>query len=174
MPIQTGFSYSYDKAFAGMLWGIGLRELITGVSADPIPFGRAVVFDDSQIEPHEGRKPVKLPSASSDRVIGIARHIHTEPTGLRTPVGQEYQNETSEYLPKSAISIVEQGKIYVEVEDDVSPGDPVFVRFASGAGGDKLGAFRKDADTSTAVALENAEFVTSTTTNGIAVIHIYK
>jgi len=174
MPIQTGFSYSYDKAFAGMLWGIGLRELITGVSTTAIPFGRAVVFDSAQTQPHEGRKPVKLPSASGDRIVGIARHVHTEPAGVRTPIAQTNQNETSEYLPKSAISIVEQGKIYVEVEEAVVPGDPVFVRFAAGTGGTKLGVFRNDADTSTAVAVPKAEFVTGTSASGLAVIHIYK
>jgi hypothetical protein len=57
---------------------------------------------------------------------------------------------TAGILPKAGLSALRRGRVVVEVEEAVVKNDPVFVRFASGAGGTQKGAIRKSADTSTA------------------------
>jgi len=174
MAIQTSFTYAYDNVQAGVQYGIGLQQIVTGFSDTVIPFGRALVYD--AVNPETGgRKNVSLPSAATNTFVGIARFEHTEPdaTSARNTITTSGATST-QYDANEDISILEIGKIYVEVEQAVAPGDPVFVRFASGAGGSELGKFRANADTATAFALENAEWVTSTTGVGKAVLHIYK
>lgn len=55
------------------------------------------------------------------------------------------------YAAKDAINVLKKGYIYVAIEEKIAVGDAVFVRFVAGAGGTKLGAFRNDADTASAV-----------------------
>jgi hypothetical protein len=65
--------------------------------------------------------------------------VATSPTGAGVP-------------PKYAVSVLTKGRIYVVVEEAVTPASAVFVRFAAGVGGTQLGAFRASADTATASA----------------------
>jgi len=64
------------------------------------------------------------------------------------------------------------GRIWVLVEEAVSNGNQAYVRFASGAGGSQLGAFRKSADTATAAALPNAYYRSNALAAGYAVLEL--
>jgi hypothetical protein len=61
----------------------------------------------------------------------------------------------------------------VRVEEAVLPGDPVFVRFAAGAGGTGLGAFRKSADTGSAAQVPNgAVYMTTASAGSLALVEV--
>jgi hypothetical protein len=93
-------------------------------------------------------------------VKGITMHRHTDPFGGSAGLAD-----------KAAGSLLRDGRIYVAVEQAVVAGDPVFVRYATGAGGSQRGAFRKDADTATALLVKGAKYLTTQATiGGIAAV----
>ena len=101
-----------------------------------------------------GDGSLALPSSASDILLGLVEHRHT---------GRELETFDTEaqYDALSQIPVGYRGGYVVEVEEAVTPSDDVFVRFAAGAGGTKIGAFRTDADTATAFQVTNARWRTS-------------
>lgn len=108
----------------------------------------------------------------------LAADITTLGNGLGITVftqANEQQYQTAGgvgYALADCMSVMRKGRIYVEVEDAVTAGAQCYVRYASGAGGSTLGAFRSDADTASAAALSNAYFRTNTAAGGIAIVEI--
>lgn len=119
---------------------------------DTIPFGRfvaKVAADDDGI---------KLPSASDDVIMGATVRDETIQTNV--------------FVPLSAIPTMKRGIIHIRAETDVTPDDPVYIRFASGSGGDELGVVRNDSDSGTALLLSNASFFNSTDENSNVAVEI--
>lgn len=63
------------------------------------------------------------------------------------------------------------GRWYVETEEAVAKGDPVYVRFVAGAGGTVIGQARNDADTASCEAID-ARFNETTTAAGLAEVEL--
>lgn len=143
---QTSYSTYHAAAYEGTRADsspMKARAARNNTGAD-LKYGRAVVFDAGAGTSELARK---LPSAAGDKIMGVTLHDHAHnPTN------------TDGILDDDMFSEIYQGSIYVVTEQAVTPADPVFVRYAAGAGGTQLGAFRKDADTATAVALANARW----------------
>jgi len=130
-----------------------------------VPFGVLVVEDTTGLADERAH----LPQASADittagKVAGVSVHNHSveQNKGGINNVG---------YEPQSAMDVLREGRIYVQVEDDVVKTGPVFVRFVAGAG-EQLGAFRSDADGGDAVALPGASFKTSASAGGLAALQV--
>jgi hypothetical protein len=85
--------------------------------------------------------------------------------------GHDHENEDLGAPDKHICDVMSQGRVFVQVEQTVTPADPVFVRIVAGVG-EVLGSFRKDADTSDAVALTNCRFVRGASSGGLAVLEI--
>lgn len=64
------------------------------------------------------------------------------------------------------------GYVAVVVEEAVSAGDICYIRYASGAGGTQLGAFRKSVDSTTAAAHPVWYYETSATIGSIALVRV--
>jgi hypothetical protein len=64
------------------------------------------------------------------------------------------------------------GYVAVTVEEAVNAGDPCFIRYAAGAGGTQLGAFRKTVDSTTAVAHPVWYYETSAALGTIALVRV--
>lgn len=95
---------------------------------------------------------------------GVALHTHNV----------EQSNPTSGnvgYPYSSMINLLSKGRVYVQVEEAVTAGDAVYVRYAVGTGS-KIGAFRKSEDSSTAGLLPSSRYITSADANGFAVVEI--
>jgi hypothetical protein len=110
-----------------------------------------------------------LPSASGDVTglpnLGIA--IYDESLPNAWPPG------TSNCYPAGqAVSILRRGRIWVYVEEAVTPASTPYMRYASGAGGSKVGRFRASADTATAAAFPGSRFVTSAGAGALALLEI--
>lgn len=91
-------------------------------------------------------KQCRLPRLSTDIAAGVFLGIGVLMTNREPNAGLGYANQ-------SPIPILTMGDIWVNVEGTVTEGQQLFCRYASGAGGSQLGAFRADADTSTAAAV---------------------
>lgn len=128
----------------------------TYIATEEIKFGRGVVLD--------GAGQCALPSGSTDQFLGVAHLDPAEPEGSA--------GVDSAYPDKSAVCVMKQGSIWVEVEEAVTPADDVFCRFDVGAGGSELGIFRTDADTATAFQVTQARWKTSAGANEYAELEI--
>jgi hypothetical protein len=115
----------------------------------------------------EGATPgttCKVPSTSAEALASLG-----------VLIDPEFLNDTSaatQYLVGQQATILQRGYIWVECEETVAYDDPVFVRFASGAGGTVLGKVRNDADTTTAVSLPGARFASARTGAGIVKVKL--
>lgn len=76
------------------------------------------------------------------------------------------------YADNGAVEIVYEGFIYVLCEETVAAGDPVFVRYASGAGGTILGKVRNDDPGTEASAFPAAQFAASRTGAGPVLVKV--
>lgn len=161
--MQTSYSYAPATAFAGLLADDGVRDVLSRVNpVDAIPFGCAVVLG---VDPDND---CKLPAAAADittaaNALGIA---------FSTQAIESSASGVAQYPVKSSVNVLRKGRVWVQVEEAVTPASPVFVRYASGAGGTQKGAFRASADTATAAQWANARYVTSAGIAGFAQVEI--
>lgn len=154
---QTAYAINLAAvAFPGQPVDIqGNRDVLSVLNVlAAVPYGVLLVQDTANMGGFDkltGKVPATTGSVST---LGSALGV--------TMADQARPQDPSVVLPtypiKSAVSVMKKGRIWVTVEEAVNDGDQAFVRFASGAGGTQLGAFRKSADTATAVALPGAYF----------------
>lgn len=132
-------------------------------NAAAIGYGLLVVQDEKDDD--KARVPI---NAADITTLGIPLGITT----FSTADEQQYQTAGGVgYALEDCMSVARKARIYVTVEDAVTAGSQCYVRYDSGTYS-TLGAFRSDADTSTAAALANAYFRTNTAAGGIAIVEI--
>ena len=153
---QTSYAAQFGPPYQGLLADLAVvRDAISKINTDSVelPFGTLLAQDASN------DYGVKLLAASTDKLagIGVFTFAH-DPNNLLTAQGA--------IKVGGQIAVLTKGRIWVPVEQDVGPTDPVYARYATGAGGSTRGAFRKDADTSTAVLIKGAFFVAAATAAG--------
>lgn len=154
----------------GVRHNLALIDAVDGnnTSSAVIPYGSIVVIDESVTSSLDyNNPPVKLIAADDEIVVGLAflEYTHEEAQA----VGGEYG-----YPPLAQLPIAKQGEFKVFSETANAYGDPVYVRVASGVGGDKVGfAFRNAAVTDETLLLPNAYWVKKNAgTNEISAIRI--
>lgn len=98
-----------------------------------LPYGRALIWST-------GNSRIELPSATGASFLGVSKRTTIYENALDAQGFDGFPaDRDSDYLTS--------GDIYVYVETDVNPGDPVYFRHtANGAGKDVLGRFRNDDD----------------------------
>ena len=155
---QTSISTSLTIAFAGMLADSGPNDIITRHNSEAsaeMPFGVGVkqgVADAAAL----------LPAAQADDIIGVVLHSHAyaKPTEL----GDDGLK------PEAVMSLLRRGRVYVQVEEAVAPGDRGFCRRTAGAG-EQLGAWRASADSTDCVdCTKQTVFLTTASASGFAVM----
>lgn len=159
MAIQTTVSNDPTIAVEGMFAEGGPRDIISKKAAVAIMNGRFVTQGTADDQ-------CKLPTVTGDvtgKPLGLAVYDASLTPAWPASTGEPYPIG-------SGVSILRKGRAWVKVEEAVAPFDPVFVRFAAGGGGTALGAFRKSADTATAVQLPGAVYLTTALANGLAVV----
>lgn len=158
--IQTTFVYDKALGYPGCVANAfpTVRESKAAVAA--VNFG---TFVCRRASPADAEDQCANPAATAD-VTARGRGI-----ALR----DESRKHTTGYEVNDQVSYLRRGCVWVVVEEAVLQDDAVFVRFASGGGGTQLGAFRKSADTATAVALPGAIYKTAQATiGGLAMVEI--
>lgn len=151
---QGDFTYS-DSATGGG----ALTETVLVAGGSTVPGGVFMCVDERG-NASAADFSVRLPRQATD-VTGVSRFgVATRTVG----------SELSYYASQSIINVQCEGRIWVSVEEAVTAGDQPYVRYAAGAGGSQLGAFRKSADTASAAAVPNAKFLTDGLAGGLAVM----
>lgn len=158
---QTSYSTEMTTAVDGMPGdAAGAPQVIDSYNnpVDEIKFGVAVQQvsgDDDGIE---------LPDSSGAKIRGIAVRDLTEENGSAAA--------DNTYPADSRVAVMKKGRIWVPVEEAVSPSSDVYTRYTAGGGNTQLGAFRTDADSSKALQITQARFLTSTSGAGRALLEI--
>lgn len=163
---QTTIAEAMGAALPGQLADLSPHTVESFVSEDALdmPMGAVAVAQGT------ADNGAILPAASNAKLVGILMHSHQyskDPNGdlgIVTPFG----------LHKYAVlNVLRKGRIYVIAEEDVSPGDPLFVRYAAGAGGSQLGAFRRATVSSEMIDLTKVGVFRSTTSaGGLAILEV--
>ena len=83
----------------------------------------------------------------------------------------DYYDETETIEAGASVSVARKGCFVCTVEGAVTKGAPVFVR-TTAAGAEVLGALRGDADGGDAIALPGAQFGSTTTGAGLALVRL--
>lgn len=139
---QTSYSIQAADAFAGQLGDPAADAHIRSMAneeASAVEFGLGVVAGT------DPEAQFLKPSAGGQTLLGVLVHQHSQEvaeSGLSN-------GETG--------GVMSKGRIWVQVDEAVVAGDPVFVRHTGAAAA--IGKFRNDADTANADAVPNARFV---------------
>lgn len=167
---QTSYALNTQLGKEGQIADFGKQnDLVSKVDiadAGGVPVGKMLIMDAS------GADRAKLPAASGDIAIALLAGIAV----LSQTLESQLPAGSAAIWPKNyEIPVMRKGRVLVKPEVSVNVGDPVFIRYASGAGGTQVGAFRKDADTATAAAAPagSAIWVSGTdATTGLATLEI--
>lgn len=124
-------------------------------------FGRMVVAD-----PSTGEEAIKHPDATGFASLGVVAATHA--------IESQDDGEEPNYPAEDAVTVINKGRVWVAIEEDVAVGDDVYCRHtANGAGKLRLGAFRNDDDTANADQITNARWVKGgTAADGVALLEL--
>jgi len=158
-PVQTSYLGTTPPAWPGMDFhfrGNSQTSAIQAEASAEVPFGIFVARATST--DHLLKPKALLLAASTDFILGAVMHQHTY--SPETDLG------TVGLKPKTVMDVRTNGALWMLCEQAVTVTDPVYARYASGAGGTQKGAVRKTADTATAVLLKGARFLAASTAYG--------
>ncbi len=151
--VQTSVTITPPLGYAGLEYDCGFNDVVTKAAADPIPFGRYVVFTaEGTCELADSLTEI----AQNDG--GVALRDDSKPSGAGYAVGDP-------------VRVLVRGRVWVDVEQAVAQSNPAFVR-AIAAGAEQQGVFRADADGTDAVAAPNTNFFIGSTGPGLAVVSL--
>ena len=142
-----------------VVYGAGNRKLkVTAKPDQNIAISYIVISEGAS------QTAFEVANDSSDTVIGIAMHSHAFEQG---------QNDIdASYKATDTVSVLTQGTIYVQVEQDVGPRDSVQIRHCITAAGQKVGQFRKDDAENACMDMPNSRWIDSTQAGDIAALEI--
>lgn len=158
---QTDYSTSPAVAFPGLCGDLKpayKTHKLNEESVD-IPFGVFVVRGTTE-------NKVKLPAAASDEIIGVVESSFWADN-------QAMSGADGVAASGGQMSVIEQGTVWVQVEEAVSAGDPVYVRFASDGGSNtQKGKVRKSVDSGRARKVHGAKFAIGAGSGGYAMVDL--
>ena len=159
---QTSYAVNMSAGKAGGLYDAGDNDVIsvvTPVGGVAIPFGKLMVRNGTE---GQGKLPVLAADVTTAlNVLGLAlasQNIESDASG------------DPEYPVGSVVPVMRKGRAYVKVEETVTEGSDVYVRYA--AGGNGVGSFGDTAGTSERALLAGARYLLGAATNGLAVVEL--
>lgn len=159
---QTFTVFPLPQGLAGQIVDSLDSDCLSIVSADTLdmPFGVMVAKGNSDVNGI-------LPNGSGIIPIGVLALsfvYDNGPNGSLSAVGLR---------PQAMMNVMRRGRIWVLVEENVTAYDRAFIRFTAGAGGTQLGAFRKSADSASALDVtKKCQYLTSATAGNLAVLDV--
>ncbi|MGL5719778.1 MAG: structural cement protein Gp24 [Alphaproteobacteria bacterium] len=159
MSVQTSYGQYPAIGVAGQKADSSHWDAWSKVASIPLFFGRVVAVDGTSAT------KVKLPNNSADKLVGVAMRSHVYPSDV--PASADIETGKS-------LAVMHFGEIYVKTETAVVVGDPVHVRYATGAGGTDLGSVRNATVASETIAWTDAEFSGNAAAGQIVKIRIKK
>lgn len=147
-------------AFPGMKADLAedyCRSYVNAEASAEMPFGICVAQGTAYNQ-------AILPVDANSILAGVIVHSHDYVPTLELG--------TTGLKPKTSLSIMIQGTIYVLVEEAVAVNDTAYVRHTASGGNTQKGAWRKSADTATAIIVRGARFLTAASSGGLAVVQV--
>lgn len=130
-----------------------------------MPAGLGVCMDERSTDDQAIRLPRQSSDVTGNRFLGVLLNDLAKVAYSSTYAKQTFHRNTM-------VPVLEHGEVFVRVEQDVSKGDGAYCRFAAGAGGTQLGAFRKDDDTASAAACAHAVFESAALSGALAKLRV--
>jgi hypothetical protein len=140
--------------------GTNLSNTTILSNAQDIAFGKFVCQSDQA--DNVARLPMQATDITGLAGLGVVLHSHDAEEDDVSPVGVAFGK---------TMSILRKGRCYVQVEDAVSKGGKVYVRFTA-SGSYVVGSFRSDTDSGKAAQLPNARYKTSATAGQLAEVEL--
>lgn len=165
---QINTSYSEQgEALQGQLANLQESRKVTMVQAEAsagIPFG--VMVQRAAFGTSGSADQAKLLTAQANKLAGIVIHSHAY-----DPI--EDLDDDDALVPKTLLSVLEEGEIWVPVEAGQTPavGADVRVRCVAG-GGETAGAFRVTADATDCVKLGASKWKSAINADGLALLFL--
>lgn len=164
---QTSYATSMAPAYEGQLADNGptdKRTYLQGEASAEIPFG--VVVAQGAVGAVQGTPDLAiLPASAPAKLVGIV--IKADVYHKDSELG------TTGLKPKTTLSVLRKGRIWVKSETVSTVGDRAHVRYASGAGGTQKGAIRNATVASETIdATSQIVFMTTTTLGGLGVVDV--
>jgi hypothetical protein len=158
---QTSIPSALGIGIEGALADMADYQTTTGFQAEAsaeIPMG-------VMLAKGSGDRSVILVAAANAKLVGILMHDHS--------IAGSALTGTTGVKPKCPVSVLRKGRVYVKVEENVVAYDRAHVRYAAGAGGTQLGAFRKSSVANETIDISaQAQYLTSASAGGLAVLEI--
>jgi hypothetical protein len=111
-----------------------------------------------------------ITNTTSDGLYGVALRTQNK-MNLYASTGSD---GAAPYYEGDCVSMLTKGRVYVYVEDTLDSDDAVYMRFAPNGANTRLGVFRSDDDSGTAVLVPDAVWRVGASAGGLAVLEINK
>lgn len=164
--MQTSYA-EMPVAFAGMKADASddqVDSYAQGEASAEIPFGVMVCQGTAGGTSGTPDKAI-LPVDANSVPVGVVVHSHDYDS--RTELG------TTGLKPKTMLSVMRRGRIWVQVEDAVTVNAPAFYRYTSDGGSNtQVGKFRSDADSAKALKVRGAIYKTAASAGGFAILEL--
>ena len=156
-----------DFTYADSASGTGaLVETVLVAQGQEIPVSRHVVLDERS-DASAPDFPVRLPRQATDitggRALGCVMYDAAREGFLD-------ENDDPAFRSNTMIPVMHEGRVWVQVEEAVTRGGAVYVRYASGGNG--LGAYGAAAGSSERALLPGAKYLSSADANGLAILSL--
>ena len=153
MPVQTSYSANMPLGFPGLTFDSARNTDTSATQSEASAEVRFGIFVARAATPdHLLRPRLLLLAASTDVILGATLHSHAY--NRDTDLG------TLGVKPQVVMDVRVAGTMWMLCEQDLVITDPVYARYAAGAGGSVKGAIRKDADTASARLVKGARLLT--------------
>jgi hypothetical protein len=157
---QTVYQRGYTEAFPGQLGDTGPARV------ESLQLNQGAALPSGIFVAPSGDQTANLIAASTTPAAGILLNVFAREPGVNAPL-----SGITTWVDGATAPVLVEGAAWVVSEVAFAVNDPVFVRFAAGAGGTQLGAIRKDADTASARRLKGARIVKASTGAGVALVY---
>lgn len=124
---QLNYQIYMDEGQRGLKADVGFDSVLSYSASEDLDFGLGVQLVSGT------EKRAKQPDNNTDVFLGVTLRTHTMEQNLN---GQVFYKQNQD-----EVNVLSKGRVYCYVEQSVSPGDDVYVRYDAGASGEPLGAF---------------------------------
>lgn len=164
MSRQTSVSFTPNAAIPGDVHG-DIGASLTRAASVVMQGGLLVVTTSNDDD-------CKLPTTGNDITSVLKPLGITRSNVARDPNFPSGGTAGFTYQIGDSVEIVSRGRVWVTVEEAVSPSDDVYVRHTANGDNTQRGAFRTSSDSSNAALLAGARYLTTASANGVALVDL--
>lgn len=160
----TGSANNPDFTLEVAATGSGaLAVTNTQLAGQAIPFGRAVLIDSDD---GAADTNIRLPRASGDIANTFGVSVATQ------AMESHVDSAAANYSTRDCVSVLRKGRVYVQVEEAVTPASDVYIRHGADGAKTRIGGFAASSGTGLAQLSSGARWLSSASAEGFAVLEL--